>query len=140
MPKNPPNESGFFPENKLPPPDKKQAERISLLTKTRDLFSDAILEFRSLLKDAGLASDRTQGHKDRLTKNLSDLNGYAGDLEKINAGEGVFSLIFTTINSLFTLRDEINDLKFQNLSLYKRLVALERCVVPLQPKEPSKPE
>lgn len=123
--KKPVDESHLFPENKIPAPSPEQAAKISNLNKTRDAFSKAVLEFRALLKDPTLSNEHNQVQKERTNKILADLNGLAGDLEALNRGEGIFSLAILSLHGLLGLRDEINDLKFQNLQLFKKIKALE---------------
>lgn len=122
--KAPIDESNLFPETNLAAPTQEQAAKISALSKARDDFGKTVLAFRSLLQDKTLSGQRTQAQKDHQVKIMQQMNVYAGDLEAANLGEGLFSLAFVSLNSLFTLRDEVNDLKFQNLMLHKRLKEL----------------
>lgn len=132
------NEAHLFPDEQLPPPSPEQAEKISKLAQIKDDFSNAVLEFRALLKDPTLAQNKSQLQKDRSHKVFQELNRCAGELERYNAGEGVFSLLFIALNSCLTLKEEINDVRFQNLMLHKKIKQLEEQSTgssPVQGKE-----
>jgi hypothetical protein len=104
-----------------PPPTQEQAKQVNKLEKARDNLHNALAAYRSLLKDTTLSDNK--GHKEKTLQMqvFSDLNQMAGDLEVLNMGEGLLSLTITSLNSILTLRDEINQLRFQNFMLNKKL-------------------
>lgn len=120
------DEANIFPESKIANPSPEQAIQINTLNRIKDDFSKAVIEFKAILKDTTLPEQRMQNQRDRQNAVLQDLNKYAGDLEKINVGEGVFSLVFVGLSGLLALRDELNSLRFQNLMLMKKISSLSK--------------
>lgn len=100
---------------------KKSAE----LNAAKDKLTQAVLEYRGLLKDTTLPRNQSQDQKKYRNRVLHDLNSYAGDLEELNVGEGIFSLAFLALHSIVLMNDEINELKFNNFMLYKKVKALQ---------------
>ncbi len=67
---------------------------------------------------------------------FADLNHFATELELVNVGEGFMTLAITALNSVILIHDEINELKFQNYMLHKKVVELSKPAVEL-PTEPE---
>lgn len=111
-----------------PPPQVNEEELKARLEKSRQGLQAAVLEFKELLQKTQLASNRStedNRHRQGVIISAHDL---AGQLEFLNAGEGLMTLCVTALHSSLLLKDEINDLKFQNAVLNKRLKALSEKV------------
>lgn len=111
----------------VPPPQmtEEQAKIGAEVQKARDALYGAIAQYRAQLQDSTLATNRSKMQKDGIDKLFQDLNSFNGGLEKTNVGEGPLALIFTGLNSVLNLKDQINELKFSNALLLRRMDELE---------------
>jgi hypothetical protein len=94
------------------------------LEKARTALQTAVLEYKELLQKTQLAANRSTDENRTRHKIIVDMHDLAGQLEFVNAGEGLMTLCITALHSNLLLKDEINDLKFQNAVLNKRLKAV----------------
>lgn len=116
----PPNPYANRPQEP-PPPTEDQVKLTNEVQRARDALYEAIAQYRGLLNEYVLPQNRTKAQNDERTKIFQNLNIAHGDLEQLNVGEAPLALTFTALHGLLTLRDEINELKFQNTMLYKKL-------------------
>lgn len=100
------------------PPPKVDMEQLEA---ARSRLQGSILRFKDELKKNTLSANRTVEEGNVRKSLLAELNYGAGELDFINVGEGIMSLAISSLHSAFLLKDEINDLKFQNAVLSKRL-------------------
>lgn len=87
----------------------------------------AILAFKELLKDKTHPSNQTTSFKNNEVKILNDLLVSANELDSINPGEGIFSLIVLALRSSLLMKDrnielevKIRDLELQIKRLKKQ--------------------
>jgi len=102
-----------------------QAQRVAGIEKARNDLHGAVNAYRVLLNETRLSSAKTQKDTDQQMSVFSRLNEHAGTLNTKNAEEGTMVLSITALNSILLLRDEVNNLKFQNLMLHKKIAKLE---------------
>ena len=93
--------------------------------RARDQLYAGINEYRDLLKQTTLSINRTKMQTDNVSQVIGRINEGNGQLERVNVGEGPLALIITSLHAILGLKDEINDVKFQNNVFLKRLKALE---------------
>lgn len=104
-----------------PPPVQNEAEVKERLEKARAALQTLVLEYKELLQKTQLAANRSTEENRARHKIIIDMHDLAGQLEFVNAGEGLMTLCVTALHSSLMLKDEINDIKFQNAVLNKRL-------------------
>ena len=83
----------------------------------RKKSEEAIESFKSLLEDKTLPENRTESHKKNEIHTLNSLLVSANELDQINPGEGIFSLIVLSLRSSLKLKDRINELEVENRKL-----------------------
>ena len=120
----PQSESNMFKGEKIEPPTPEQAKKISGLSDVRNKFSEAVTKFRALLKDFTLREKKAHAQLEVQKKIFEELNKHAGDLEQLNVGEGLFSLSILSLSSVLYLHEEVNELRFQNVMLGKKIKEL----------------
>lgn len=98
------------------------------LQKARDSMYSAMANYRALLQDSTLAGNRSKVQKDEIERVFIALNVANGEMEKLNFGEAPLALIFTALNSALLVKDQVNELKFGNAVLLRRLEVLEKQV------------
>jgi len=106
------------------PPQISEAEAIERIEAARRELQTLIIEYKDLLQTSQLASNRSTEDNRLRQQLLFKLNDVAGKLEFLNVGEGLMTLAISALHSSLILKDEVNDLKFQNAVLNKRLKAL----------------
>ena len=94
------------------------------MEESRKALYASVLDFKSLLKDYELSANRTSDENKARQELLVKLNNQAGQLEYLNAGEGLMTLTITALNCVTLLQDQINDLRYQNAVLNKKVKAL----------------
>ena len=107
------------------PPTQEQSQRMAVMEKARDGLHRAVNGYRALLGETRLAAARTQKERDLQMEVFGNLNTFAGELNIRSAEEGTMALAITALNSVLVNKDELNDLKFQNYQLHKRIAKLE---------------
>lgn len=114
------NKQAAMPE---PPsdPTEDQIRRVNEVKKYRDALYEGVVKYRSILQDTTLPSNRTKAQNDERTKLFEHLNTAHGDLQQVNVGEAPLALDFLALNCILGLQDQINELKFQNTMLHKKL-------------------
>ena len=111
-----------------PPPQNNEAAVRESLEKTRAALQVLVLEYKELLQKTQLASNRSTEENRARHKLIVDMHDLASQLEFVNAGEGLMTLCVTALHSTLVIKDEINDVKFQNAVLNKRFKsAVERA-------------
>ncbi len=116
------------PEARIPPPVEQPppAPKASPaeLEEARKKLQKAVLAYKDLLQSNVLSSNRTMEDNERRNNLIFSLNSLCGELDFLNAGEGLMTLNLAALHSLLLLKDEINDLKFQNAYLHKKIKPL----------------
>lgn len=129
------------PAERMPPPPPQptpeQATRVADVEKSRDRLHRAVNAYRGILKETKLPDAFTQKDRDQQMKVFADLNEYAGELNSKNAEEGTMALAITALNSALVVRDEVNNLKFQNMMLHKKIAQLEKDLTASKQEVPS---
>lgn len=118
------NPADMPPPPAPPPPTPEQATRMANVEKSRDKLHRSVNSYRALLKETKLPEAMTQKDKDQQMQVFAQLNEFAGELNSKNAEEGTMALAITALNSVLVMRDEINNLKFQNLMLHRKIESL----------------
>lgn len=110
-------------ERDLPPQQPQVNETVvrENLEKTRSALQALVLEYKELLQKTQLAANRSTDENRSRHKLIVDIHDFAGQLEFANAGEGLMTLCIAAMHSILVIKDEINDVKFQNAVLNKRL-------------------
>lgn len=128
-----------IPERPAPAPaTQEQAKRVNKLEKSREALHLAVSGYRALLLDKTLARNRLEADRANQMRIFSELNRTAGELEGDNLGEGLMSLAITALNSIINVKDEVNNLRYEQAMLYKKIVALEAAAIPVEP--PAAPQ
>lgn len=120
--------------NQSPLPTQEHARQANKVEKARNSLHVAIDKYRKILKDSTLPKNKDKQSKEHQMQMFSDINHFATELELINVGEGFMTLAITALNSIVVMHDEINELKFQNYMLHKKILELSKPVEEL-PKE-----
>jgi hypothetical protein len=100
-------------------------KRNAQLERSREQLMGAVVKYKELLDDTVLLSNRTQPEKKALSDLLYDLNNFALEVDTRSVGEGSRVIGSTALNSLLLLSDQLNQLKYHNYYLTKRIEALE---------------
>ena len=119
----PPKQKPGQEEQPKLPPQKNPEEILAKLEESRKALYASVLDFKSLLKDYELSANRTSDENKARQELLVKLNNQAGQLEYLNAGEGLMTLTITALNCVTLLQDQINDLRYQNAVLNKKVKA-----------------
>lgn len=101
------------------------ARRNADLERSREKLMEAVMAYKDLLSETILLANRTQPEKKALNDLLADLNKLSLEVDTRNVGEGSRVLSSAALNSILLLHDEINQLKFHNYYLTKRVEELE---------------
>jgi hypothetical protein len=101
------------------------AQRNADLENTRDQLMQHLLEFKKILGKPTLIQNLTQPEKQAISKLMEDINSTAIDLSNKSLGEGALVMGTAALNSILLLHEEINQLKFHNFYLTKRVESLE---------------
>ncbi len=112
------------PETNPPPPPPPPQQSPAALEEARRRLQEAILIYKDLLTSNTLASNRSTEEIEKRNQLIFSLNNLAGELDFLNVGEGMMTLNLTALHSIMMLKDEINDLKFQNAYLNKKVKPL----------------
>lgn len=107
------------------PPTEDQVKLANEVQRARDNLYGAIAQYRGLLQETVLPENRTKIQNDERAKVFQALNSAHGQLERVNVGEGPLALTFAALHGLLTLKDEVNQLKFQNTMLLKQIKELK---------------
>lgn len=83
----------------------------------RSKTEEAIAQFKDLLDDKTHPDNQTEGYKNNVISILNNLLVSANDLDQVNPGEGIFSLIVLSLRCSLKLRDRCNDLEVKNREL-----------------------
>ena len=83
----------------------------------RSKTESAISEFKKLLDDKTHIENQTEGYKKNVVSILNNLLVSANDLDNMNPGEGIFSLIVLSLRASLKLRDRCNSLEVENRKL-----------------------
>jgi hypothetical protein len=130
--------------NHNPNSAKEEAQRSAELEKARDALGSLLESFIKLLTSKTLAKNRTRKERDYQKDLMSRIPLSAAELDVRNVKEGSMSIFTTAMNSLLVLRDEINNLRFQNYFLNKkvdeRFSDLEEKIKSLEEKSGSNDE
>ena len=92
----------------------------------RQKTEEAISEFKKILDDKTLESNKTDGYKNNVITALNNLLVSANDLDSENPGEGVFSLIVLSLRSSLKLKDRINELEYENKQLKLKIKSISK--------------
>jgi len=92
----------------------------------RSQTENAIAHFRELLDDKTHPDNHTEGYRNNVIAILNNLLVAANDLDKLNPGEGIFSLIILSLRSSLKLRDRCNELEVKNRDLKIEIKKLKR--------------
>jgi hypothetical protein len=84
----------------------------------------AILAYKDLLQKTQLSANRSTEDTRLRNKVIVDIHDLSGQLDFLNAGEGLMTMCITALHSSLLLKDEINDLKFQNAILNKKIKSI----------------
>lgn len=95
------------------------------LEDTRNRLINFLLEYKNMLGQTTLLQNMTQQEKINTTKLLESINTSAIDLNNRNVGEGTLALGVSALNCILLLHEEINQLKYHNFYLTKRIEQLE---------------
>jgi hypothetical protein len=119
----PPKLSPKQAQEPTPAPEAKpsEAEVRERLEAARRTLQTLVLEYKDLLQLTQLASNRSTEDNRNRQQLLFKVNDAAGKLEFENAGEGLMTLCISSMHAILILKDEINDLKFQNAILNKKI-------------------
>lgn len=101
-----------------------EEELKSRLEAQRKSLQTLVLEYKEFLRGTQVAANRTVEENRKRTDVLYKINDETGKLEFLNEGEGLMTLCITALNSVLLLKDEINDLRFQNAVLNKKIKKL----------------
>jgi hypothetical protein len=87
--------------------------------KVRSSLEVAMGRFKDLIKDKIHPSNKTKTYDDTTVDILNNLLVEANELDKINSGEGIFSLIVLSLRTNLKLRDMIieQEVKIKELEL-----------------------
>jgi hypothetical protein len=97
-----------------------EAKRSTELEKARDTLGNLLEGFIKLLTNKTLSKNRSRRERDYQKELLARIPPAAAELDLRNVKEGSMSIFTTAMNSLLVLRDEINNLRFQNYFLNKK--------------------
>ena len=86
----------------------------------------SIAEFKKLLDDKTHVENQTESYKKNVVSILNNLLVSANELDKVNPGEGIFSLIVLSLRSSLKLRDRCNHLENENRKLKIELKNVRR--------------
>lgn len=135
MPRLPPpkitaaqQQAGQTNQQAIPSPQVNEAEVKERLESARKELQVCILEYKDLLQSSKLAANRTTEENRNRHQLLVKLNDLTGRLEFANAGEGLMTLCISSLHSALILKDDINELKFQNAMLNKKLKAVSEKI------------
>lgn len=122
----PPPNPNLLKQQQMPaqPPTEDQVKLANEVEKARNALYAAIAQYRSLLAETILPENRTKIQNDERMRVLQTINSTHGQLEQVNVGEGPLALTFAALHAILGLKDEINQLKFQNTVLYKQVKEL----------------
>lgn len=98
-----------------------EAKRSAELETARDKLGTLVEGFIKLLTDKTLAKNRSRRERDYQRELTSRIPLAAAELDLRNVKEGSMSIFTTAANGLLVLRDEINNLRFQNYFLNKKV-------------------
>lgn len=114
-------------ERGIPPPvpQLSEDEVRERLEASRKELQSLVLRYKDHLQKTELASNRTVADSRDRQQLLHGLNDSAGKLDFLNAGEGLMTLCISSLHSILLLKDEVNDLKFQNAVLNKKIKNIE---------------
>ena len=83
----------------------------------RSKTESAIGNFKKLLDNKIHPDNQTEGYKNNVVSILNNLLVSANELDQLNPGEGIFSLIVLSLRSSLKLRDRCNELEVKNREL-----------------------
>jgi hypothetical protein len=109
------------PQQDPQPPQANEAEIKERLEAARKDLQKFVLEYKDLLQASQLAVNRSTDDNRSRQQLLFKINDAAGKLEFENAGEGLMTLCISSLHAILFLKDEVNDLKFQNAILNKKI-------------------
>lgn len=113
------------PEQTPPtPPAISESEVRDRLEGARKELQALVLEYKDLLQTSQLSANRSTEDNRTRQQLLFKINDSAGKLEFANAGEGLMTLCIASLHATLFLKDEVNDLKFQNAVLNKKIKTL----------------
>lgn len=92
---------------------------------SRKRMEKSILEFNKILNDKTAPENQTSGYENNVKTMLNGLLVSANDLDNINPGEGIFSLIILCIRSILKLRDKNTELEIQVKKLSNEITKLK---------------
>lgn len=102
--------------------------RNSLLERSREKLMNAIIEYKKILESTTLLANLTQPEKKKMSELLNQINNLTLEVDMHSVGEGNRVIGSTAINTMVLLKDEINQLKYHNFYLTKRVEELEKSL------------
>lgn len=103
------------------------AQRNAELENIREGLLNLILEYKAILGKSTLIQNLTQPDRQKLGKLMEGINSMATELSNKNLGEGALVLGAAGLNSVLLLHEEINQLKYHNFFLTKRVEVIEEA-------------
>jgi hypothetical protein len=100
----------------------------SVLEAARVKVTDAFKAFHAILSNKKLDKNKSPQERDNEGKIAQDLFNAAGELDQINAGEGVMIIGSVSIRELLKMRDRMNEIEYTALLTRKELNALKEAL------------
>ena len=92
----------------------------------RKKAESAIDDFKKLLDDKTHPDNQTEGYKNNVISILNNLLVSANEMDEVNPGEGIFSLIVLSLRCSLKLRDRCNSLEVENRELKNKIKKINR--------------
>lgn len=102
--------------------------RNAALERSREKLMNAIIEYKKILESTTLLSNLTQPEKKKMAELLNQINNFTLEVDVHSVGEGTRVIGSTAINTMIILNDQINQLKYHNFYLTKRVEELEKAL------------
>lgn len=107
-------------------PNSYQMEQKAL--RARKKLEEKFKDFHNIMTDKVLDSNKTSGVKNTERKIVDDLLHAVVELEQVNSGQGLLSLLTISIREHLQTRDRINELEYELYKTKKDMRELEKSI------------
>jgi len=101
------------------------ARRHRELESAREQLMQKLMGYKDLLNDKVLMSNRSELEKKEIQGLLGAINVFSSELNDKNVGEGSLTLAVAALNAVLILHGQINELRWRQYEMHKKLEALE---------------